>query len=129
MTASLQGTAIAGSSLIMTGNTVNIRNRHYTTTSTYTDNKTRSITAEIPIGTGTIANSESISITLSFLPISISFGVVATLVANTTTWTGVGMKVSLVKGGTYWMAFVTNDLGVSVTKDGIYLSINAKQTV
>jgi hypothetical protein len=85
MSASLQGTAIAGSSLIMTGNTVDIRNRHYTSTSTYTDGKARSITAEIPLGTGTIANNESISITLSFLPISISYGVVATLIANTST--------------------------------------------
>lgn len=129
MTASLQGTAIAGSSLIMTGNTVNIRNRHYTTTSTYTDNKTREITAEVPIGTGTIANSESISITLSFLPISISYGVVGNILANASTWAGVGMKISFVKGGTYWMAFITNDLGTTITKDGIYLSISAKQTV
>jgi len=129
MSASLQGTAIAGSSLIMTGNTVDIRNRHYTTTSAYTDGKARSITAEIPIGTGTIANSESISVTLSFLPISISYGVVANLIANASTWAGVGMKVSLVKGGTYWMAFITNDLGTTITKDGIYLSISAKQTV
>lgn len=129
MTASLQGTAIAGPSLIMTGNTVDIRNRHYTTTSTYTDGKARSITAEIPIGTGTMVNTESISITLSFLPVTISYGVVATLIANASNWTGVGMKVSLVKGGTYWIAFVTNDLGVTVSKDGIYLSISAKQTV
>jgi len=129
MSASLQGTAIAGSSLIMTGNTVNVRNRHYTSTSAYTDNKTREITAEIPIGTGTIANTESISITLTFLPISISYGVVGNILANASTWAGVGMKVSFVKGGTYWIAFVTNDLGVSVTKDGIYLSISAKQTV
>jgi hypothetical protein len=41
----------------------------------------------------------------------------------------VGMKVSLVKGSTYWTAFITNDLGVSVTKDGINISISAKQTV
>lgn len=129
MSASLQGTAIAGPSLIMTGNTVDIRNRHYTTTSTYTDGKARSITAEIPIGTGTMVNTESISITLSFLPVTISYGVVATLIANASNWTGVGMKVSLVKGGTYWIAFVTNDLGVTVSKDGIYLSISAKQTV
>lgn len=129
MSASLQGTAIAGPSLIMTGSTVNIRNRHYTTTSTYTDGKARSITAEISIGTGTMVNTESISITLSFLPVTISYGVVATLIANSSNWTGVGMKVSLVKGGTYWIAFVTNDLGVTVAKDGIYLSISAKQTV
>lgn len=129
MSASLQGTAIAGSSLIMTGNTVNVRNRHYTSTSAYTDNKTREITAEIPIGTGTIANTESISITLNFLPISISYGVVGNILANASTWAGVGMKVSFVKGGTYWIAFITNDLGTAITKDGIYLSISAKQTV
>ncbi len=113
----------------MTGNTADIRNRHYTTTSTYTDGKARSITAEIPIGTGTMVNTESISITLSFLPVTISYGVVATLIANASNWAGVGMKVSLVKGATYWIVFVTNDLGVTVSKDGIYLSISAKQTV
>lgn len=113
----------------MTGNTVDIRNRHYTTTSSYTDGKARSITAEVPIGTGTMVNTESISITLSFLPVTISYGVVATLIANASNWAGVGMKVSLVKGATYWIAFVTNDLGVTVSKDGIYLSISAKQTV
>lgn len=129
MSNSIAGIAIAGQSLILTDNKIDVGNRHYTNTSTYTDGKARSITAEISIGTGTMVNTESISITLSFLPVTISYGVVATLIANASTWTGVGMKVSLVKGGTYWIAFVTNDLGVTVSKDGIYLSISAKQTV
>ena len=129
MSNSLAGIAIAGQSLILTDNKIDVGNRHYTNTSTYTDGKARSITAEISIGTGTMVNTESISITLSFLPVTISYGVVATLIANASNWTGVGMKVSLVKGATYWIAFVTNDLGVTVSKDGIYLSISAKQTV
>lgn len=45
-----------------------------------------------------MVNTESISITLSFLPVSISYGgIVATLIVNASTWTGVGMKVSFSK--------------------------------
>lgn len=124
------GTVKTGASLNITAEgLINFKVPHYTTVSTSTYKVCKDITAEIPLGTGSIANSESISVTLTFLPISNSFGVVGNILANASTWAGVGMKISFVKGGTYWMAFITNDLGVSVVKDGIYLSISAKQTV
>lgn len=128
-TTSLFGVIKTGLSLNNNVGVVNINGRHYTTTSTYTDAACRTISAEIPIGTGTIANGETISIQLTGFPVSTVKAPTGNIIANAGTWAGVGMKVSFAKGGANWIAFVTNDLGASVTKDGISISVNALQTV
>ena len=128
-TSSLFGVVKTGLSLNNNAGVVNLNGRHYTTVSTYTDAACRTISAEIPIGTGTIANGETISIQLMGFPVSTVKAPTGNIIANAGTWAGVGMKVSFAKGGTNWIAFVTNDLGSSVTKDGISISVNALQTI
>lgn len=128
-TTTLFGVIKTGLSLNNNAGVINLNGRHYTAVNTYTDAACRMISAEIPIGTGTIANNETISITLTGFPIASVKAPSGNIIANPTNWAGVGMKVSFSKGATTWIAFVTNDLGTSVTKDGIYLSINALQTV
>ena len=64
-TTSLFGVIKTGLSLNNNVGVVNINGRHYTTTSAYTDAACRTISAEIPIGAGTIANGETISIQLT----------------------------------------------------------------
>ena len=130
MTASLQGTAIAGPSLIMTGNTVDIRNRHYTTTSSFTDGKTRNITAKIALGTGSMTSGTLDQIKLDFAPLGTTFGLTANVIATNT---GAGMSLLLSfredAGTGRWYLMIYNGTTASITKDGIYLSISAKQTV
>ena len=128
-TTTLFGVIKIGVSLNNNAGVANINGRHYTTTSTYTDAACRTISAEIPIGTGTIANGETISIQLTGFPVSTVKAPTGNIIANAGTWAGVGMKVSFAKGGANWIAFVTNDLGASVTKDGISISVNALQTI
>ena len=128
-TSSLFGVIKTGLSLNNNAGVVNLNGRHYTTVSTYTDAACRTISAEIPIGTGTITNGETISIQLTGFPVSTVKAPTGNIIANAGTWAGVGMKVSFAKGGTNWIAFVTNDLGASVTKDGISISVNALQTI
>ena len=127
--ATVLGTFKAGLSLIANAGTLDQRTRHYTTTTAYTDAAARDITAKIPIGTGTIANTETISIQLPFLPSSTSRGVTANILVNPSTWDGSGLTVTLLDNGTNYVAFVSNFTGSSITKDGINLSISAKQTV
>lgn len=128
-TSSLFGVIKTGLSLYNNAGVVNLNGRHYTAVTTYTDAACRTISAEIPIGTGTIANGETISIQLTGFPVSTVKAPTGNIIANAGTWAGVGMKVSFAKGGTNWIAFVTNDLGASVTKDGISISVNASQTI
>lgn len=128
-TSSLFGVIKTGSSLHNNAGVVNLNGRHYTAVTTYTDAACRTISAEIPIGTGTIANGETISIQLTGFPVSTVKAPSGNIIANAGTWAGVGMKVSFAKGATNWIAFVTNDLGSAVTKDGISISVNALQTI
>lgn len=128
-TDTLFGVIKLGLSLIGSAGIANIRNRNYTTLSTYTDAAARMITSEIAIGSGTMVNTETISITLTNMPVSITKAPVGNIIANYSNWTGAGMKLSFARGGTYWLAFVTNDLGTTITKDGIYISVQAMQLV
>lgn len=128
-TDTLFGVIKLGLSLIGSAGIANIRNRNYTTLSTYTDAAARMITSEIAIGSGTMVNTETISITLTNMPVSITKAPVGNIIANYSNWTGAGMKLSFARGGTYWLAFITNDLGTTITKDGIYISVQAMQLV
>lgn len=128
-TDTLFGVIKLGLSLIGSAGIANIRNRHYSTLSTYTDAAARMITSEIAIGSGTMVNTETISITLTNMPVSITKAPVGNIIANYSNWTGAGMKLSFARGGTYWLAFITNDLGTTITKDGIYISVQAMQLV
>lgn len=128
-TDTLFGVIKLGLSLIGSAGIANIRNRNYTTLSTYTDAAARMVTSEIAIGSGTMVNTETISITLTNMPVSITKAPVGNIIANYSNWTGAGMKLSFARGGTYWLAFITNDLGTTITKDGIYISVQAMQLV
>lgn len=128
-TESFFGVIKLGLSLIGSAGVANLRNRNYTTLSSYTDAAARMITSEIAIGSGTMVNTETISITLTNMPVSITKAPVGNIIANYSNWTGAGMKLSFARGGTYWLAFITNDLGTTITKDGIYISVQAMQLV
>lgn len=127
--ASVFGTFKAGSSLIANAGTLDQRNRHYTTTTSYTDAAARDITAEIPIGTGSLQNTEAMSLQLPFLPSSTTKTVTGNILINPTTWSGTGLNVTFLDNGTNYVAFITNYSGSTIVKDGIKITVMAKQTV
>ena len=102
---------------------------HYTTTTGYTEFPVRDVTAEISIGTGSLTDNQSISISLPFLPSSTSYGVTGNILLNDSTWAGTGLCVTFLKGSSNWTAFITNVSGSTVTRDNIRISISAKKTV
>ena len=129
MTSSVQGVAKAGASLIANAGTLDQRSRHYTTVTSYTDAAARDITAEIPIGTGSLLHTEAMSLQLPFLPSSTTKTVTGNILINPTTWSGTGLNVTFLDNGTNYVAFITNYSGSTITKDGIKITIMAKQTV
>lgn len=128
-TYSLFGVIKLGLSLHNNAGVVNINGRHYTTTSTYTDSAVRDITAEMPIGTGSLLNTEVMSLQLPFLPASTTKSVTGNILINPATWAGTGLVVTILNNGSNYVAFITNCSGATVTKDGIKLLIQAKQIV
>jgi len=128
-TSSLFGVIKLGLSLHNNAGVVNINGRHYTTTSTYTDSAVREITAEIPIGTGNLLHTEAMSLQLPFLPSATSKGVTGNVLINPTTWAGSGLIVTFLNNGSNYVAFITNYSGSTISKDGIKLSVSAKQTI
>ena len=130
MTSSVQGVAKAGNSLIANAGTLDQRNRHYTTTTSYTDTAARDITAKIALGTGNMTSGTLDQIQLSFAPLTTTFGLTANVIV-TQTGTGAGLIVSFREdsGTGRWYICIYNPTGSTVVRDGIYLSINAKQTV
>ena len=127
---SILGTIIAGASLQVTsGGLLNTKLMHYTTTTGYTEFPVRDVTAEISIGTGSLTDNQSISISLPFLPSSTSYGVTGNILLNDSTWAGTGLCVTFLKGSSNWTAFITNVSGSTVTRDNIRISISAKKTV
>lgn len=129
-TSSLFGVIKTGLSLHNNAGVVNINGRHYTTTSTYTDAAVREITAEIALGTGSMANGTLDQIQLSFAPLTTTRGLTANVIA-TNTGAGMGLKLSFRKdtGTGRWYIMIYNDSGAAVTRDGILLSIRGQQTI
>ena len=129
-TSSLFGVVKTGASININAGVVNINGRHYTTTSTYTDASVREITAEISLGTGSMANGTLDQIQLSFAPLTTTRGLTANVIA-TNTGEGMGLKLSFRKdtGTGRWYIMVYNDSGAAVTRDGILLSIRGQQTI
>ncbi len=130
MSNSIAGIAIAGQSLILTDNKIDVGNRHYTTTSTYTDGKARNITAKIALGTGSMTSGTLDQIKLDFAPLGTTFGLTANVIA-TNTGAGMSLLISFREdaGTGRWYLMIYNGTTASITRDGIYLSISAKQTV
>ena len=81
-TNSLFGVVKSGASINNNAGVININGRHYTTTSTYTDAAVREITAEISLGTGSMANGTLDQIQLSFAPLTTTRGLTANVIAN-----------------------------------------------
>lgn len=129
-TSSLFGVIKTGLSLNNNAGVVNINGRHYTTTSTYTDASVREITAELALGTGSMANGTLDQIKLDFAPLTTTRGLTANVIA-TDTGAGMGLKLSFRKdtGTGRWYIMIYNDSGASVTRDGILLSIRGQQTI
>ena len=129
-TSSVFGVVKTGLSLNNNAGVVNINGRHYTTTSTYTDASVREITAELALGTGSMANGTLYQIQLSFAPLTTTRGLTANVIA-TNTGAGMGLKLSFRKdtGTGRWYIMIYNDSGAAVTRDGILLSIRGQQTI
>ena len=129
-TSSVFGVVKTGASLNNNAGLVNINGRHYTTTTVYTDSAVREITAEIALGTGSMANGTLDQIQLSFAPLTTTRGLTANVIA-TDTGAGMGLKLSFRKdtGTGRWYIMIYNDSGAAVTRDGILLSIRGQQTV
>ena len=129
-TSSLFGVVKSGASINNNAGVININGRHYTTTSTYTDAAVREITAELALGTGSMANGTLDQIQLSFAPITTTRGLTANVIA-TNTGEGMGLKLSFRKdtGTGRWYIMIYNDSGAAVTRDGILLSIRGQQTI
>ncbi|OJV89798.1 MAG: hypothetical protein BGO34_01600 [Bacteroidia bacterium 44-10] len=125
----LYGVVKTGQSLHNNAGVVNLNGRHYTNTTTYTDSAVRDITAEMPIGTGSLLNTEVMSLQLPFLPASTTKSVTGNILINPATWAGTGLVVTILNNGSNYVAFITNCSGATVTKDGIKLLIQAKQIV
>lgn len=128
-TSALFGVIKTGQSLHNNAGVVNLNGRHYTNTTTYTDSAVRDITAEMPIGTGSLLNTEVMSLQLPFLPASTTKSVTGNILINPATWAGTGLVVTILNNGSNYVAFITNCSGATVTKDGIKLLIQAKQIV
>jgi len=128
--ASVFGTFKAGLSLIANAGVLDQRNRHYTTTTSYTDAGARDITAKIALGTGNMTSGTLDQIKLDFAPLTTTFGLTANVIV-TQTGAGIGLIVSFREdaGTGRWYICIYNPTGATVVRDGIYLSINAKQTV
>ena len=128
--ASVFGTFKAGLSLIANAGVLDQRNRHYTTTTSYTDAGARDITAKIALGTGNMTSGTLDQIKLDFAPLSTTFGLTANVII-TQTGAGVGLLVSFREdaGTGRWYVCIYNPTGATVVRDGIYLSISAKQNV
>ena len=129
-TSSLFGVVKTGLSIKNNAGVANINGRHYTTVSTYTDAAVREITAEIALGTGSMANGALDQIQLSFAPLTTTRGLTANVIA-TSTGVGMGLKLSFRKdtGTGRWYIMIYNDSGSAVTRDGILLSIRGQQTI
>ena len=129
-TSSLFGVIKTGLSLKNNAGVVNLNGRHYTTVSTYTDAAVREITAELALGTGSMANGALDQIQLSFAPLTTTRGLTANVIA-TNTGAGMGLKLSFRKdsGTGRWYIMIYNDSGAAVTRDGILLSIRGQQTI
>ena len=129
-TSSMFGVIKTGLSLNNNAGVVNLNGRHYTTVSTYTDAAVREITAEITLGTGSMANGTLDQIQLSFAPLTTTRGLTANVIA-TNTGAGMGLKLSFRKdaGTGRWYIMIYNDSGASVTRDGILISIRGQQTI
>nr|WP_321523335.1 hypothetical protein [uncultured Macellibacteroides sp.] len=127
---SLYGVIRTGLSLHNNAGITNINGRHYTTTSVYTDTAVREITAEIVLGTGSMANGTLDQIQLSFAPLTTTRGLTANVIA-TNTGAGMSLKLSFRKdtGTGRWYIMVYNDSGAAITRDGILLSIRGQQTI
>ena len=69
-------------------------------------------------------------IKLDFAPLTTTFGLTANVIV-TQTGAGIGLIVSFREdaGTGRWYICIYNPTGATVVRDGIYLSINAKQTV
>ena len=130
MTSSVQGVAKAGASLIANAGTLDQRNRHYTTTTSYTDAAARDVTAKIALGTGNMTSGTLDQIKLDFAPLTTTFGLTANVII-TQTGAGMGLLISFREdaGTGRWYICVYNPTGATVVRDGIYLSISGKQTV
>ena len=130
MTASVQGVAKAGASLIASAGTLDQRRRHYTTVTAYTDSAARDITAKIALGTGNMTSGTLDQIKLDFAPISTTTGINGNMII-TATGSGAGLIVSFREdsGTGRYYACIYNPTGATVVRDGIYISISAKQTV
>lgn len=128
--ASVFGTFKAGLSLISNAGTLDQRNRHYTTVTSYTDAAARDITAKIALGTGNMTSGTLDQIKLDFAPLSTTFGLTANVII-TQTGAGMGLLINFREdsGTGRWYICIYNPTGSTVVRDGIYLSINAKQTV
>lgn len=129
-TSAVFGVIKTGLSLHNNAGVVNINGRHYTTTSTYTDAAVREITAELALGTGSMANGTLDQIQLSFAPLTTTRGLTANVIA-TNTGAGMGLKLSFRKdtGTGRWYIMIYNDSGAAITRDGILLSIRGQQTI
>ena len=129
-TSSLFGVVKTGLSLHNNAGVVNLNGRHYTTTTVYTDSAVREITAELALGTGSMANGTLDQIQLSFAPLTTTRGLTANVIA-TDTGVGIGLKLSFRKdtGTGRWYIMIYNDSGSAITRDGILLSIRGQQTV
>ena len=128
-TSSVFGVVKTGAPINNNAGLVNINGRHYTNTTVYTDSAVREITAEIPIGTGTLAHTEAMSLQLPFLPSSTTKTVTGNILINPPTWAGTGLNVTFLTNGTNYVAFITNYSGSTITKDGIKITVMAKQTI
>ena len=129
-TSSLFGVVKTGASINNNAGLVNINGRHYTTVSTYTNAAVREITAELALGTGSMANGTLDQIQLSFAPLTTTRGLTANVIA-TDTGAGMGLKLSFRKdtGTGRWYIMIYNDSGAAVTRDGLLLSIRGQQTI
>ena len=110
--ASVFGTFKAGLSLIAKAGTLDQRNRHYTTTTAYTDAAARDITAKIPLGTGNMTSGTLDQIKLDFAPLSTTFGLTANVIV-TQTGAGAGLIVSFREdsGTGRWYICIYNPTG------------------
>lgn len=128
--ASVFGTFKAGLSLIANAGVLDQRNRHYTTTTSYTDAAARDITAKIALGTGNMTSGTLDQIQLSFAPLTTTFGLTANVII-TQTGAGIGLIVSFREdsGTGRWYICIYNPTGSTVVRDGIYINISCKQTV
>ena len=63
------------------------------------------------------------------LPSSTTKTVTGNILINPTTWAGTGLNVTFLNNGTNYVAFITNYSGSTITKDGIKITVMAKQTI